>query len=80
MAVKPNKTKPAPITEAAIHELCEKGNQHNTERKPGLPGSPQPGAPKSHSVSHTGNRAHRIGAIQKLAMAMPCSEWKGEPE
>ena len=41
-------------------------------------GSPQPGAPKSHSVSRTGNKTHRIGAIQKLAMAMPCSKWKGD--
>ena len=46
----------------------------------GNQGSPQPGAPKSHSVSCTGNRAHRIEAIQKLAMAMPCRKWKGETE
>ena len=44
----------------------------------GNQGSPQPGAPKSHSVSRTGNKTHRIGAIQKLAMAMPCSKWKGD--
>ena len=41
-------------------------------------GSPQPGAPKSPSVSRTGNRSHRIGAIQKLAMAMPGSKWEGD--
>ena len=44
----------------------------------GNQGSPQPGAPKSHSVSRTGNKTYRIGAIQKLAMAMPCSKWKGD--
>ena len=44
----------------------------------GNQGSPQPGARKSPSVSRTGNRSHRIGAIQKLAMAMPCSKWKGD--
>ena len=30
------------ITKAAIHELCEIGNQHNTARKPGLPPARSP--------------------------------------
>ena len=77
MAVKPNKTKPATITEAPYPNSVRK--EANTTLS-GNQGSPQPGAPKSHSVSRTGNKTHRIGAIQKLAMAMPCSKWKGEPE
>ena len=44
-------------------------------RKSGLPPA---GAPKSHSVSRTGIKTHRIGTIQKLAMALPCNQWKGE--
>ena len=52
MAVKPNKTKQATITKAAIHELCEEGNQHT-------PPSQEP----RNNLSRTGNKTHRIGAI-----------------
>ena len=61
MAVKPNKTKPATITEAPYPNSVRK--EANTTLS-GNQGSPQPGAPKSHSVSRTGNRAHRIGAFK----------------
>ena len=46
-------------------KLCEKGNQHNTERKPGLHPAR---SPEITQCSRTGNKCHRIGAIQSNAM------------
>ena len=39
-------------------ELCEKGKQHSTARKPGLP---QPGAPKSHSEAARATNLTELG-------------------
>ena len=61
-----SQTSPYPGVSKAKTALCR--NQ----------GFPQPAAPKSASVSRTGNRSHRIGAIQKLATAMPYSKRKGD--
>ena len=69
------KTQRGTITKTAIPTSVS--NRSNTTLS-GNQGSPQPGAPKSHSVSRTGIGTHRVGAIQKLAMALPCSQWKGE--
>ena len=63
------------ITKTAIPNSVSK--RSNTILS-GNQGPPQPGAPKSHSVSRTGIGTHGVGAIQKLAMALPCSQWKGE--
>ena len=65
-----NKTQKPPYTNSV-------SNRSNTTLS-GNQGSPQPGAPRSHSVSRKGIKTHRIGTIQKLAMALPCSQWKGE--
>ena len=57
---------------------AELGEYWSNTTLSGNQGSSQLGAPKSHSVSRTGIGTHGVGAIQKLAMALPCNQWKGE--
>ena len=75
MAVESKTAKQATITKAAIHKLCEKGNQHNTERKPGFPLAR---SPEITQCKPDGQQDSQNWAIQKLVMAMPCSKWKGD--
>ena len=58
MAVKQNKTKPATITKAAKANSVRREN--NTTLR-GNQGSPQPGAPKSHSEAARATNLTELG-------------------